>query len=259
MAQGYSLARLARAEGLLVETVLNSIDPTAHHEEELRRIIRKIVRHWSGGRTAIIQAYVDGDAAAVQQVLNALKADGAALALDLNARYQSTLQAVAQWHTGEWTAVVSGALDIDVSPLLRSETIEPALRRAALDGASLIKDVDRQTARRISEATFEAFETGAGKADLEKTLRETMKLPRHRARLIARDQLGKFTGYLDELRQEEAGIETYRWATVGDHRVRPLHRKLNGKVFKWAEEPVDGHPGVAVACRCRAEAVIPGL
>ena len=44
-ADGYDIVRLARQKGITVEQLLNEIDPTAFHEEQLRRIIRQVIRH----------------------------------------------------------------------------------------------------------------------------------------------------------------------------------------------------------------------
>jgi SPP1 gp7 family putative phage head morphogenesis protein len=258
MPDGFDLPAMARRKGINGELTLAQIDPAAHQEEQLRRAIMDVVRHWSKGRKQIIEAYSEPQTA-MQVVLNALRADASPIITDAQGKFATVLKEVGAWHTGEWGAVVVGALDIDVKPLLRAETIEPILRVASRDSALLIKDVSNQTARRIGEATFEAYESGAGRAALEKNLRETMKLPKHRARLISRDQLGKFTGKLDEARQTEAGIRAYEWSTVGDHRVRPEHRALDGEQFNWDEAGPDGHPGDAIACRCRAMAVIPGF
>lgn len=90
-----------------------------------------------------------------------------------------------------------------------------------------------------------------------------------RARLIARDQVGKFHGKLDEQRQQGAGITHYRWRTVRDERVRggpkyrdavPSHAHREGKIFAWANPPhedkTDGHPGRPIQCRCYPEPVL---
>ena len=258
-ADGYDIVRLARQKGITVEQLLNEIDPTAFHEEQLRRIIRQVIRHWSQGRGSVIEAYGTGDRSAVQEVLNRLKAETSPLVQTAGSNWGGIVQQVGAWHTGEFAASVAGALDIDVSPLMRAEAIEPALRETTKQGALLIKDVDDQTAQRIADATFDAFESGNGSAQLRKDLKEVIDASNTRARLIARDQLGKLTGRLDELRQTEAGIASYIWSTVGDHRVRPAHLDREGEAFKWSEPPEDGHPGEPVACRCRARAVIPGM
>lgn len=57
--------------------------------------------------------------------------------------------------------------------------------------------------------------------------------------------------------QEAVGVRQYEWVSKGDSRVRKLHRKLNGKVFKWGDPPPDpdGYPGEPYGCRCVARPV----
>lgn len=97
-----------------------------------------------------------------------------------------------------------------------------------------------------------------------------------RARLIARDQVGKLNGRLTEKRMTEAGIATYEWSTSLDERVRgnpggrypgsiPSHWIMEGVVCRWdnpAVMRVDGewvprggdmpteHAGFPIQCRC---------
>ncbi len=75
----------------------------------------------------------------------------------------------------------------------------------------------------------------------------------NRARLIARDQIGKLDGQLTRQKQLAAGIPGYVWRGALDARERPSHVAREGLKFKWASPPPDGHPGQAVLCRCNAE------
>lgn len=81
---------------------------------------------------------------------------------------------------------------------------------------------------------------------------------RSHAELIARDQLQKLHGKIEEGRQRAAGVERYKWRTQKDDRVRPEHRAREGVTFEWSQPPPDGHPGEPIMCRCYAEAVIEG-
>ena len=61
-----------------------------------------------------------------------------------------------------------------------------------------------------------------------------------------------FAGLINQLRQEDLGIERYVWVTQGDHKVRPEHAALNGEVFSWDHPSDEGHPGQTPNCRCHA-------
>jgi SPP1 gp7 family putative phage head morphogenesis protein len=78
------------------------------------------------------------------------------------------------------------------------------------------------------------------------------------ARLIADDQINKLNARLNMERQLDVGIESFRWRTKGDSRVRQRHRDLEGSVWTWESggPPGVGLPGSPVRCRCTAEAVV---
>ena len=77
-----------------------------------------------------------------------------------------------------------------------------------------------------------------------------------RAKVIARDQVGKLNGQLTQARQQALGITEYVWRTSRDQRVRDAHADRDGRRFRWSTAPADGHPGHPVQCRCVAEGVI---
>lgn len=131
-----------------------------------------------------------------------------------------------------------------------------ALDLWARDNVSLIKSIDARYFADIEKAVIEALEQGRTTKQLTAELRQRYGVSQGRARLIARDQLGKLNGEITRQRQTDLGVRSYRWSTSGDERVRPLHRDLDGKVFPWdAPHPTEGHPGQAVQCRCVAEPV----
>jgi SPP1 gp7 family putative phage head morphogenesis protein len=108
-----------------------------------------------------------------------------------------------------------------------------------------------------------------------------------KARLLARDQIGKLNGQVTQARQEEAGIDKYWWRTSNDERVRgrpggvwanarPSHWIMEGLLCRWDDATMcshDGgktwvprpgtavmeHPGQAIQCRCTADAFIEEL
>lgn len=93
---------------------------------------------------------------------------------------------------------------------------------------------------------------GARPEEISKLLQERGGVLESRAELIARDQTTKLTGEINQIRQENAGIDDYEWSTSGDERVRDEHAVLDGQVFSWAEGSPEGHPGEPIQCRCVA-------
>ena len=104
-----------------------------------------------------------------------------------------------------------------------------------------------------------------------------LKKAKNRAKLIARDQVGKAYGELNKVRQEELGISRYVFRTSMDERVRANHKAMNGKLCAWHDASiyydrqtgkalqrssiggVEKHPGADYQCRCGAEAYIQDL
>lgn len=76
-----------------------------------------------------------------------------------------------------------------------------------------------------------------------------------RAKLIGRTETAHFFSVVNKEKFQQAQLETFVWLSAKDSRVRPLHRELDGKIFKWVgdeENLPDGTPGSAFNCRCVA-------
>ncbi|MCC6143830.1 MAG: minor capsid protein [Candidatus Hydrogenedentes bacterium] len=69
--------------------------------------------------------------------------------------------------------------------------------------------------------------------------------------------LRAFAGLINQLRQQDLGIERYIWRSQDDAKVRDSHAEYDDQVFRWDEPPAGGHPGQAHNCRCVAEPVAP--
>ncbi len=71
--------------------------------------------------------------------------------------------------------------------------------------------------------------------------------------------LRAFAGLINQLRQQDLGIERYIWRSQDDAKVRESHAEYDDQVFRWDEPPAGGHPGQAHNCRCYAEPVSPNV
>ncbi|WP_265340329.1 phage minor head protein, partial [Salmonella enterica] len=82
-----------------------------------------------------------------------------------------------------------------------------------------------------------------------------------RADLIARTELGRATGALDQARALSIGSNGYIWRTAEDGDVRHSHREMEGKFVEWGRPPtldgMTGHAGELPNCRCYKEIVFP--
>ncbi|WP_241971166.1 minor capsid protein [Actinobacillus lignieresii] len=68
---------------------------------------------------------------------------------------------------------------------------------------------------------------------MAKEVKELTGVTSKRARLIARDQIGKLNARLTQLRQQQIGVKSYIWRTSLDERVRKWHKSREGERFDW--------------------------
>ena len=67
--------------------------------------------------------------------------------------------------------------------------------------------------------------------------------------------LRAFAGLINQLRQQDLGVERYIWRSQDDAKVRDSHTGYDDQVFRWDDPPAGGHPGQAHNCRCYAEPI----
>jgi SPP1 gp7 family putative phage head morphogenesis protein len=110
----------------------------------------------------------------------------------------------------------------------------------------------------VSDVIEDAHRNGLRVENLASELEQRYSVSRSRAELIARDQVLTLNGQINAHRQQAAGIESYRWITSRDERVRKSHQRLHGTVHRWDDPPSVGHPGDDIQCRCTASPILPG-
>lgn len=132
----------------------------------------------------------------------------------------------------------------------------PELRRQwDRENKALMASIVKEHLQGVVDAVVTAAATATAIGVVQAATRKRYGIVRRRARTIADDQSEKLAGRLDKARQVAAGLDRYRWRTMGDDRVRDEHAAREGQVFSWGSPPIDGHPGEPVNCRCNAEPV----
>jgi SPP1 gp7 family putative phage head morphogenesis protein len=134
-----------------------------------------------------------------------------------------------------------------------SPRVEKQTKQFLKSNVRLIKSVQKRYLNEVQEKVLKTVESGTRWETLADDLHKTFEISKARARLIARDQVGKYYSALNQARQEDLGVEAYTWRTSEDNRVRLEHEARKGRVFRWDKPPADGHPGEPVLCRCFAE------
>ena len=130
------------------------------------------------------------------------------------------------------------------------------------ENVSLIRTIPADYFADVEKVVHQAMAQGLRHEAVISTLQQRYGVTESRAKLIARDQVLKFNGSMNKLRQTNAGVTKYVWRTVEDERTREVHAEFDGTTYDWSDPPGDGsaeegtHPGTAINCRCWADPVI---
>ncbi len=123
------------------------------------------------------------------------------------------------------------------------------------ENVALIKSIPEEVASRVEKKIARAVNSGQLHGDLAKDLENDFGFPETRAKLIARDQVGKLYGQINASRSQEVGATQFIWRTVGDERVRDDHSDFDGETYAYDDPPNGTLPGEEINCRCSAEPV----
>ena len=148
---------------------------------------------------------------------------------------------------------------VGVDPFRQEPWTDLAIDNYVEQNVSLIKSVEDRYFSEVEEIVHRGARNGLQTQEISRMIRERTKVAKSRADLIARDQVNKFNGQLNMIRQRDTGVTRYRWRTAQDERVRPQHAAREGRVYEWDDPPSDGHPGEPINCRCYAEPILEDL
>lgn len=156
---------------------------------------------------------------------------------------------------------------LGVDPFAAEPWLADELAVATRENTRRINGTADQVLDRVEATVTDGVRRGESTRTIAKKLEDLTGWTDTRAKLIARDQVGKMNGKLTELRQQSHGVKEYTWRNMGDQRVRgnpggrypkakPSHWHREGQRFRWDQPPEGGHPGEAHLCRCYAEPVL---
>lgn len=148
---------------------------------------------------------------------------------------------------------VRAALGAD--PFLADRALPALLDGFVAENVALIKSIPAQVAAKVEQATTRAIQNATRHENVAKELNSIFDFGEDRAKLIARDQVGKAYGQINAQRQKELGAEEFIWRTVQDERVRDEHVAREGARYRYSDPPDGELPGEPILCRCYAEPV----
>lgn len=119
------------------------------------------------------------------------------------------------------------------------------------------KKLVRHLEESVKKVEFHGVKVAESALPIAKALKKSDDIARRHAAFIARDQLAKFNSSIHEAQARSIGdSKKYIWSTSQDERVRPLHARLEGKIFDYVKPPVTNekgqhnNPGMDFQCRC---------
>lgn len=180
-----------------------------------------------------------------------LEAELAALLARSRQFIRGLLSKEADWTSDTFAANVRSLMGVDLAGVIRSEDLTDYLDAAVERNVALVKGLSDDGQKALRAAVTEAYLNGDSPERLQALIRKRLGFMKSRAELIAVDQMASVSSEVNEIRQRQAGVEEYIWETSRDERVRPRHRHLQGKTYKWGEPTgaEDGlPPGRPIRC-----------
>lgn len=146
--------------------------------------------------------------------------------------------------------------------------LQRLLTRFTRRNTALIVSIPQQTLGQVQQQVEAGVQGGLRATEIARNIMAVstpegatsseLQKAENRAALIARDQVLTFSSQLSKARQQENGVTSFIWRTVGDGRVRDLHEPRDGVEYTWADGAGGGDPfpGSGVNCRCSSEPVL---
>lgn len=172
-------------------------------------------------------------------------------------KMKRALRQTDRFNRRQFHGMLRSAYEVDV--LAAEPYLEKTLIQFEAENIRLIKSIPKDYLERLHGRIVASVRKGTHPRELAQEIRQTYGIPKVRARLIARDQIGKLNGQLNRQRLESIGVTHYRWRGALDARERPEHVAREGQTYAFKNPPWDGNPGEPIQCRCHAEGILPLL
>lgn len=220
------------------------------HTETVKALMPLIEQSNIGDSKRIVNDSLFSDfKSAFSKTANTVKAKVSGIAETLA---KTVVSKQGQQSDGQLSAMIQQRTGIDFSGLMSDGALQEAVDEAVAANIALINSIPQQYIDKVEQAVMASLQAGTLNATLADDLLKIEGVTKSRAKLIARDQLGKINSRLSQIRQQSLGITHYFWSTSHDERVRDRHKRWDGDRIAWDTPTIDGHPGQAIQCRCTA-------
>lgn len=120
-----------------------------------------------------------------------------------------------------------------------------------------IKDFIQKRVPEMRQKVAKAVLEGYREIDVQKMLETEYGIAERKAKFLAQNETSIMLAQIKKVHYSAMGFDSFMWHTILDARERPLHRELNGKIFRFDNPPVidertgqRGLPGETYNCRC---------
>lgn len=154
--------------------------------------------------------------------------------------------------------VKAQAAIVGLDPISDNNVLRNYVKGKIQENVSLINSMYSTYWHSLEKDIYRSITSGGGITSITDAITKRTGMGKKHADLIANDQTGTIISQLNAYRAKAAGAEKYLWRSMEDRRVRPKHRELDGKIFKYGD-PNGGDngelPGEPIRCRCLAEPI----
>lgn len=261
----FDLPAMARRKSNRREIVIPNVTTTKAQGDTLALLYLRVVKAWEAGVAGIVASYerslaemVTDSPADTSGAVESVDAAVRRLVLMLTPDLRDWALRVEEVQRGKWIRNVFSAASIDLGTILSANDVADTVEAALNWNIALIKDVSEDIRRRISNAVFTGFQARKPAREVAKEIREATGMARQRSIRIAADQTVKLGSKLNEARQQQAGLDHFKWKHSGKRHPRPHHEARDGVVYSWAKPGIaaDDMPGVPPYCGCSAQGVL---
>lgn len=173
-------------------------------------------------------------------------------------------QRIATHQRREFAKQVKAGLGVDVQQLgIAVHVTGRKLANFVAENVALIKSLPVTPLDEVERLVTRGFASGARHETMAQEIEQRFEVARSRARLIARDQVGKLNAQMARDSNYEIGVDRWRWRSMRDKAVRPEHQHYDqaSQRVPYSYSGQNGPqpptmPGREVQCRCYDEPVL---
>jgi SPP1 gp7 family putative phage head morphogenesis protein len=151
----------------------------------------------------------------------------------------------------------NSARSLEVMPELSGKAREQMATTLSDNVELSVKGFTNEMVDEMREAVDKNAREGCRFDTLTDIIQMRYGLSERRAKFLARQETGLFMAEFRRRMFEDVGLRHYIWDSSRDARVRPDHRRLDGKMFAYSDPPIidlasgrRGNPGQDFNCRC---------